>query len=455
MNIQRKTPSPSGHAERTTVARATSEDVCRMMTEILGDGVDIHRCLAAQALGRIGAPLAVGPLIEALLDEDSDVRTDAAEALSNLADPRSAKQLLENLLGDPCTEVKLAAIKTLAALQDTAVTPWLRRIVKGRDEEIAWDEDEFYDSGWDDWVDVQVKAVGALATLNAGEAVPDIVAAMSDENAQDMTEAAFKALARMDKPGIDALAAFLDEESTRLRRRAAAALAASNDAHALEPLSRAIADSSGSVRLAAMRALAVRAPTDARLAVMLDDPDEAVRCEAVRLCGGLNPDRLPAMLADEVASVQIAVLAALTEIPDDEVLLDTLRDKMNEEPTALAAAAAKALGAMAPEHALGEIVEILGDAKRPVDVRLGALQGLAASGRAVAVPPLINLMNDDARSLRLEAMSALTRIARKDPVWPNAAGTALILALSDDADEAVELPGELVEAQAAKSPEPE
>lgn len=70
MNIQRKTPSPSGHAERTTVARATSEDVCRMMAEILGDGFDIHRCLAAQALGRIGAPLAVEPLIEALLDED-------------------------------------------------------------------------------------------------------------------------------------------------------------------------------------------------------------------------------------------------------------------------------------------------------------------------------------------------------------------------------------------------
>ncbi len=415
------------------------------MVDVLGNGVDVHRCLAAQALGRIGAPSAVGPLTKALLDEDGDVRTDAAEALSKLADARASKQLLENLLGDPCTEVKLAAIETLAKIQDKAVIPWLRRIVKGRDEEIAWDEDEFYASGWDDWVDVQIKAVNALATLNASEAVPDLVDAMRDEDAQDMTEAAFKALARMGKPGIEALASYLGEESTRLRRRAAAALAASDDSHASEPLSRVLADPSPSVRMAAMRALAQRAPTDKRLVALLDDSDEAVRAEAVRLFGGYHPGRLPALLANASVAVQIAALAAMNEFPDDAALLDDMRIRMTEGPPALAAAVAKALGAKAPGQALGDLAALLADTKQPVEVRLGALQGLATSGSKAVVQAIADVMDDDARPLRLEAMSALARIARVDPVWPNGAGNALLslLSVETEAEDAAGQPAEV------------
>ena len=95
--------------------------VCQSLGKVLNDGIDVHRCQAAKALGRIGASAAVQPLIKALLDEDEDVRTDAAEALLELADPEAGKQLFENLLGDPCTEVKLAAIRTLAKLQDKQI----------------------------------------------------------------------------------------------------------------------------------------------------------------------------------------------------------------------------------------------------------------------------------------------------------------------------------------------
>jgi len=404
------------------------------MGEILGEGVDVHRCLAAQALGRIGAPSGVEPLTKALLDEDSDVRTDAAEALSKLVDSRAAKQLMENLLGDPCTEVKLAAIDTLARLQDKAVIPWLRRIVRGRDEEIAWDEDEFYASGWDDWTDVQIKAVQALATLNAAEAVPDIVAAMRDEDGQDMTEAAFKSLARMSKAGIDTLAAFLDEESPRLRRRAAAALASSDNADASEPLSRALADPSTNVRMAAMCALAARAPKDDRLVALLDDCDETVRAEAVRLFGKFNRSRLPALLRDGAVAVQIAALAEIDELPDDATLLEALRVKLAVGPPALAAAVAKALGAKGPEQALENLAALAVDAEQVVEIRLGALQGLAESGCDAAIQPLIDAMGDDARSLRLEAMSSLARIATLNPAWPNPAGTALLSALADEGD---------------------
>ena len=422
------------------VPDGTREDVCRVLAGILGQGVDVHRCLAAQALGRIGGELgggaAVQPLIAALLDEDEDVRTDAAEALAKLAGPGAdfgaGKQLLENLLGDPCAEVKLAAIEALAKLRDGQAIPWLRRMVKGRDEEIVWDEEEFYSSGWDDWVDIQIRAVNALADLNAGEAVPDIVAAIWDEDAQDMTEAAFNALARMGRPGIAALACILNEDSTRLRRRAGAALAATDAGEAVEPLNRALGDPDATVRLAAMRARAARYPADSQLGALLGDPDAAVRAEAVTLCGKHHPDRLPALLDDASAKVQIAALTALAgagDFPAPEMLTETLRAKLGDEATDLAAAAARAFAAIDPQAALSDLVGLLIDTGRPLEARLGALQGLAAIGGEHAVASLISVLDDGARPIRLEAMSALARLAQAEAVWPNAAGMALLFAL--------------------------
>ncbi len=53
-------------------------NVNQALSSILRDGVDIHRCAAAQALGAIGNTASVDILIEALLDEDEDVRPAAA-----------------------------------------------------------------------------------------------------------------------------------------------------------------------------------------------------------------------------------------------------------------------------------------------------------------------------------------------------------------------------------------
>lgn len=438
---------------------ALDASVCRILAEILGDGVDVHRCLAAQALGRIGDRRAVEPLIGALLDEDEDVRTDAATALSELADPASGQQLLDNLLGDPCAEVKVAAIETLAKLGEQDVIPWLRRIVKGRDEEINWDEQEFYSSGWDDWVDIQVKAVQALADLNAGEAVPDIVEAMRDEGGQDMTEAAFKAFARMGRPGIDALEGYLREDSTRLRRRAAAALAASDEEAAAAPLARALADPAPSVRAAALRALAKRRPGDARLNRFMEDPDAAVRAEAATLHGQYQQVRLRALIGDLSANVQVAALTALAEVydgPGDELLVSALRAKLDDDQDAVVAAAAQALAKLAPEVAGYELSAMLADHGCSVDVRLGALQGLAKAGGEQSVEALVGVIDDDARQIRLETMSALARMARGDETSSEAAAEALLSALNgayepeDGPDVASESAGDVPQPEAAQ-----
>ncbi len=422
------------------VFRQVSDDACRALGRILGEGADVHRCLAAQALGRIGGEAAIQPLIDALLDEDEDVRTDAAEALARRPDPRARQQLFENLLGDPCAEVKLAAIEALVNLRDPALVPWLRRMVVGRDEEITWDEQEFHASGWDDWVDIQIRSVNALAEMGVGEAVPEIIAAMADENAQDMSETAFKAFARLGGPGIEALARMLDGTSPRLRRRAAATLAAIRSGDAADHCSRALSDGDPSVRLAALRGLAAWAPDDPRLEPLFADADETVRAEVIALCAEQHSHRLPAALDDISTNVKIAALEAVARYSDrfdDDALVAATRDGLTGET---AAAAARALAALAPDAAVVDLATLLHDGAQPLAARLGALQGLAAIGGDAAVTALIAVLDDEARPIRLEVMPALANLARQDAVWPNRAGAALLEALKGryQPEEAVE-----------------
>ena len=147
------------------------------------------------------------------------MRTDAAAALAECPDPRAADQLMENLVGDPCAEVKISAIRTLTALRHQPVVHWLRRIVLNRDPEIAWDDDELYGGGWDDWVDLQVEAIKSLAEFGDSAAVDDIITAMEDEMGQDLMEVGFAALVRLGEPGVVAAAGYLasTEETSRLR----------------------------------------------------------------------------------------------------------------------------------------------------------------------------------------------------------------------------------------------
>jgi len=416
------------------------EALCR----VARGGIDIHRGLAVRALGRLEDPEAVGLLTEALLDEDEDVRVDAAVALAAYADPRSGEQLLANLLGDPCGEVKSAAIDALVAMCHAEIATWLRRLLKGRDEEIVWDEDEFYSEGWDDWVDLQVKAIGGLAELGVAEAVPDIVSAIDDEHGQDLTEVGFKALARLGDAGIDALVRYARDGNVRRRRRAAAVLAASNAPAAAGAIAEALRDPQAEVRLAVARALAQRRPTDERLVVMFTDVEPEIRAEGVRLCGKHHPEFLTKLLDDEAHDVQTAVLDRLAIGPDllpGEAVIEKIRSKLKGDSPKPAGAASAALVAVAPNLAFDDLVEQITDTGRPIEVRLGAAAGLARLGGERAIQTLADMLGDDDRQLRIEAAASLMRLAKAEADWPNPAGDALMAALR----------GELVSAETSET----
>lgn len=66
------------------------------------------RTLSAMALGDLGVPSAVEPLLRRLKDKDEVVRGKAAEALGNIGDPR-ARAGLVSLLSDESTDVRVKA----------------------------------------------------------------------------------------------------------------------------------------------------------------------------------------------------------------------------------------------------------------------------------------------------------------------------------------------------------
>ena len=85
---------------------------------------------AAQALGEIGDPRAVEPLINALNDRDWIVRGASAEALGKIGDPRAVEPLIRALDDDEWSS-RNKVIEALGNIQDIRVVKPLIRALKG------------------------------------------------------------------------------------------------------------------------------------------------------------------------------------------------------------------------------------------------------------------------------------------------------------------------------------
>ena len=137
----------------------------------------VRRCAAARALGQIGAPHTVEPLLAALRDDNPDMRQAAAEALGNIGDMRGVEPLLA-ALKDENSQVRRAAALATGELGDMRAVEPLVVALK------------------DETVDVRKVAARVLGKLGDTRAVKPLVAALSDRNS-GVQQAAAKALINM------------------------------------------------------------------------------------------------------------------------------------------------------------------------------------------------------------------------------------------------------------------
>ncbi len=420
----------------------------KVLGDILKTGIDVHRCAAARAFATIGGPGAVADLIPALLDEDPDVRTDAAQSLSAIGDPAAATQLMENLIGDPEADVKKAALEALIAFGHAPVAPLLRKLAVARTSDIFWDEDEFYNDGWDSWLDFQLIAIRGLASFASEDAVQDILTAMGDEQGQDVSETGVAALSNMGVEGAVALEQLFPISDPRLQRRIAEGVMRAANPHVKGQIDGFLTDPSARIRAIAAGGLK---PGDPRLEPLFSDPDAGVRVTVLRRVGHKFSNHVKALIADSSPAVRTEVFRIIAAQADDYRDESTVKliKKAIKGDTGAAKQAALALIALKGAEAVKGLSHVMTNKKVPLDFRVGAVEALEMAGPSSA-PHLLRASADESRRLRLSAMTALAGLAANDPVWPNAAGDGLIGALNGT----LIVPSQQVDEKPQTQPEP-
>ena len=118
---------------------------------------------AAEALGEIGDPDAVEPLIGVLRDDNPSVRMSAAEALGQIGDVRAVEHLLA-ALKSPAVEVRKSAAEALGQIGDVrAVEPLIAAM-----KEASWS--------------VRRAAAEALGRIGDPDATDALTAALEDHD---------------------------------------------------------------------------------------------------------------------------------------------------------------------------------------------------------------------------------------------------------------------------------
>jgi len=305
-----------------------SHKVVNHLLSYLNDGDEVDRCYAAKTLGNLKSKDATSALLEHIRDDDIDVCIDAITALGKIKEPSAIPVLLESLEKDPDGEVKLAVTESLANYQSNEAIELLLKIAQDRPEDMAFDQND----DWDSWWDLQEKAISILGEMKVTKAFPLLKNILEDDFSQDIEAIILKAMARIGGPADDYLIEQLtnkaDSASQQKRqRRIATALGFSSSKNTLQALGRALLSPSADTRENVIYALGKRQANQYLKAILLSlrDPANNVKRAALQVIQELASCR---NIRDEVNFNQIA---QLLEEPDAELQGAIIKFFYNQE----------------------------------------------------------------------------------------------------------------------------
>ncbi len=405
------------------------DQVIDALIRLLENGDEADRCYSARALGMIGDSRAIPALQNRLQDEDIDVCVDATAALGELGDSQATPVLTELLLREPESEVKIAAAEALGRIGDNSAVEALLSVARERPEELVTDITET----WDDYWDLQLKAVQTLGLIGADHTAETLLAILDTEEEQDIECEILTALSRGDDDCIEALINRARTAAPRSRRRAVGALAQANSPAARSCIIDALDDRNADVRIAALDALVRIAATDQldRIFDGLKDPVAEVRGHALKAMvalarvggqGGIGPERLLPLLKIEDKVVRAATLEALHyRIREaggelDPTVLPTLLDAVRSEDYDEAVAACALLAAIRTREVRLELVALMQDEDLDMRLRQQAIRSLAGhqNRELEAVMALLQAVRDPGPALRVSAVEALYQLQQVD-----------------------------------------
>jgi HEAT repeat protein len=340
------------------------------------------------------APAEVRAQLERLLLKDKNERADAIMKLGGLrakAAP-AVPFLLEMVRDDGRVQVgsQEHAIVSLVAeslkqIDDQGTVPGLVRLLDDKS--------------------VRINAATVLGVVGDRRATGRLVQMLADRDSTARYWAVFALNHIRDPEAVEGLAAALRDTSNfgnvkvaaLIHEKAAEALGATGDARAVAPLTEYLRGGTyASARLAGARALGASRRAEAV------DPLLALLADATAF----------GARADDVADFHKVAAEGLGELKDARAIDPLLAFVKGEGPDLARGYAARSLGQIGGPRVGEPLTVILGDAKRPVAVRLGAAVGLDMLGEPRAVEPMIAALGE--RELAKVAVRYLKKTTGQD-----------------------------------------
>jgi HEAT repeat protein len=418
-------PSLNESLAGLTSAPIGKAETCQVLEAFAQCDFDILRVKAVQGLRDLKATDSVPLLIQALRDDDEDVRVDAAESLGLLGDTSAIPALIENLTYDPCAEVKQNAVQALGLLNAKEAAPLLRQLVTGRGEEIQWDEDEYHRDEWDGWLDIQIMAIDALAKLKDVEAIEPIMLAVNDPENQDLSVQAMDALAKIGDASLPSLGVCAQSSNRRRRFHAVRALATMPSDKALELLEKALDDADHDIRILAFETLLKRKPSVELFERALEDNSDQVRMAALAKLDLDQMGYLQRALSDPSPKVQLALIRRLSNAQSgtpitgkEQPFFKALYILFENSGVEVSSSALGALAALAPELIKQELKDLFERSDMPKDEQeqrqWAVVDGLSKRDDARCLEWLQQACGSASRSVRLKALASIGMLAGKE-----------------------------------------
>ncbi|MDE3153931.1 MAG: HEAT repeat domain-containing protein, partial [Acidobacteriota bacterium] len=385
--------APAGRRRAAPAAPAAPQPD---LLKLLADPEARVRRRAALAVGRVGLPAGVEPLVALLRDAEPEVRQMAAFALGLIGDRRAVAPL-EAALKDPSRLVQSSAEQALGLIGDPAAAAPMAAVVAGlaRDGSLAAVKPDDPGDDRNSPAGVFLQGVSALARLKAYDALAGAVLSPSGQPLVRWWPVAYALQWVADPRAIPALRTLLRGAGTWTPAFAARGLGTLHDAASVEPLIDLVKPAPDRLppALEAVRALGEIGDPAAAAALVpiVENPkaDAGLRLEAVTALGGLKGadessvvNLLLDVLSDPSPAVRGAALGSVARLDPSTFLL--VLSGLDPDPQwSVRADLARALVHLPAAQALPRLTQMLGDRDlRVIPAVLATLVQLRAPGIA-------------------------------------------------------------------------
>ena len=315
------------------------------------------RRTAAKALGEIGDPRAVEPLISMLKDKSSSVREATAAALEVLGDPRAVEPLIATLL-DSDGKVRESSAQALGKIGDARVVAPFVSVLKSENSKA-----------------IRMIAMEKLGQMRDARAVEPLIAVLKDRES-GLCDLAAKALGEIGAPAIEAILAELKNKN--------------NDAKIRKKM------------VEALDGIGWKPGLDETGACYWMEKEDYSKCAAI---GAEAVGPLISSFESDNKTAPVFAARALKEIGTSAVepLIAVLQKEGSQASRQLII---EVLGTLGDVRATDPLVALFGDA----NLCLPAIRALGDIGGDRCIESLVAMLQNGEAPIRLEAAESLSKI---------------------------------------------